>query len=494
MVAMVAGAGGKLTMSPNESSGELADLRRLVGELLAEVTALRAENAALKAENAALKLENAELRARLGMNSTNSSQPPSVDSPFKRPPPKPPTGKKPGGQRGHPGRFRRLAEAPTEIVVAAPCTCEHCGAGLGADDISGTPYIHEVVDIEIKHGVRHIQMWAGNCSTCGRRTRAKAPIGTPTGNFGPRLEAAIGMLTAQGVSRSDVQKIVDDLFDITMSTGAIDAVCTRVAESVEDAVEQVAEHVSDAGVAHADETGWHVRGKLGWLWGALTADAELFRFDARRNRDALAILVRGFGGVLHSDRWGPYKRFVAEMRQLCHAHLRRDMQALIDRGGLIGEIGKRLLGLSNTMFSIWHRFEAKAIDVDTLQAEMAPVQASWLTEAAALAARAEKGKALGKSMLQLWPALWNFLLYEGVVPTNNSMEQAIRKAVKIRKNTFGSTSDDGARRTASLLTVVGTARRQKARLMHFLIDALDRRNRGLPGPLLLPAPVPAATG
>lgn len=489
---MVASAGGKVAESLNETSSELADLRRLVAELLAEVAALRAENAALRAENAALKAENADLRARLGLNSTNSSQPPSTDSPFKRPPPKAPTGKKPGGQRGHRGHFRQLSQTPTEVVTVAPCACEHCGTDLAAGDVAGAAYVHEVVDIEVKHHVRQVQMWAAKCPKCKRSTRAKAPAGTPTGNFGPSLEAAIGMLTAQGTSRSDVQKLVDDLFGIQMSTGAIDSVCTRVAESVEDAVEQVAEHVSDAGVAHADETGWHVRGKLGWLWATLTADAELFRFDARRNRDALAVLLRGFGGVLHSDRWGPYKRYAEAMRQLCHAHLRRDMQALIDRGGPIGEIGRRLLALSNTMFSIWHRFEAKAIDSIALQSEMAPVQASWQSEATALAACTGKGRALGKSMLQLWPALWNFLLYEGVVPTNNSMEQAIRKAVKIRKNTFGSTSDDGARRTASLLTVLGTARRQKARLMSFLVDALDRRNRRLPGPLLLAGLAPAA--
>lgn len=491
---MVAGTGGKMSASLKRSSGEFEQLRLQVAELLAEVVALRAENATLKAENATLKAENAELRFRLGMDSTNSSKPSSTDSPFKRPPPTPPTGNKPGGQRGHPGSFRRLAKEPNEVVAARPCACARCGFSLGASDMLDAPAVHEVVDIEVKHHIRHVQMWAAKCPKCKKVTRAKAPVGTPTGNFGPNLEAAIGFLTMQGTSRGDLKKLLDAMFGIDMSTGAIDTVCTRVARSVADAVEQVAEHISNAAVAHADETGWHVRGKLGWMWAALVSGAELFRFDPRRNRDALVALVRDFDGILHSDRWKPYERFTAEMRQLCHSHLRRDIQAIIDRGGPNAEIGKRLLELSNEMFSIWHAFGDKKIDATALEEQMTPIQQKWRAESTALVASGTKGQALGKSMLALWPALWNFLHYEEVVPTNNEQEQAVRKCVKIRKNTFGSTSDEGADRTASLLTVLGTARRQGIGLMPWLTDALDRRNRGLPGALLLPEIALAGTG
>ena len=255
---------------------ELQDLRRQVAELLEVVGALRAENAVLKAENAALKVKVVELERRLGMDSSNSSKPPSSNSPFKRPPPTPPSGRKPGGQPGHPGKFRKLSTTPDVVVPCKPCACEHCYAELGDHDLVGEPMVREVIDIEVKHHVRHIKLFEARCPACHKKTRAQAPAGTPPGTFGPSVDAAIGLLTMHGVSRGDVQKFIKALFDLDISIGAIDQACTHVADASADAVEEIARHIEAAGVVHADETGWDVRGKLGWLWVALTAEAELF--------------------------------------------------------------------------------------------------------------------------------------------------------------------------------------------------------------------------
>ena len=472
---------------------EVADLRRQVAELQATVKALLAENAALRAENTVLKAEVASLKGRLGMDSSNSSKPPSTDSPFKRPPPQPSTGKRPGAQRGHKGRYRRQAATADVMETVAPCACAHCGEALGAGDVTGRPFVREIVDIEVKHHVRHIELLAAKCPKCRKKTRAQAPAGTPTGAFGPQVQATVGLMTMQGISRGDAQKLLKSMFDLDMSIGSIDKACTDVERSVDAAVEQVAKHIGDAAVAHADETGWHVRGKLGWLWSALAKGAEYFRFDPKRDRDALRALVGEFSGLLHSDRWGPYKLFAPEMRQLCHAHLRRDIQALIDADGADTAVGKRLLELSNEMFALWHAFERKEIDAAALENQMVPVKSGWEAAARTLAQRPQgKGRALGRSLLALWPALWNFVEYELVQPTNNEQEQGLRKAVKIRKNSFGSTSEAGAKRMAALLTVLGTARRQGVHLLRWLADALDRRTRGLAPPLLLPVGAGAA--
>jgi len=96
--------------------------------------------------------------------------------------------------------------------------------------------------------------------------------------------------------------------------------------------------------------------------------------------------------------------------------------------------------------------------------------------------------ALAQKSASAWrcdPALWNFLVYEGVQPTNNAQEQAMRTPVKIRKNAFGSTSDAGAQRMAGLLTVAGTAKRQNINLFKWMVHAMDCKNRGLPAPTLL---------
>ncbi|MSQ84776.1 MAG: hypothetical protein EXR77_18205 [Myxococcales bacterium] len=158
------------------------------------------------AESAALRAEVKELKARLGLDSSNSSRPPSTDSPFKAPPPKPPTGKKPGAQPGRLGKFRRLAATPDKTQHIIPCSCEHCGTALTADDLVGAGFERDVVDIEVHHHTQRIVLLAGKCPKCRKTTRAKAPVGTPAGTFGPKLQAAIALLTMHGTSRGDAHR------------------------------------------------------------------------------------------------------------------------------------------------------------------------------------------------------------------------------------------------------------------------------------------------
>jgi len=433
-----------------------------------------------------LRADNAELRARLGQSSSCSSKPPSTDSPFEHPPPSPPTGRKPGGQRGHKGHLRaRLEATRSESVV--PCARAHCGAALPAEAIAVEHQCHQVVDVVVRPEVVDYLLFVGRCPKCRRKTRAELPAGLPRGAFGPGVEATLALLTLHGVSRQDAAELMRVLFGVRISVGSVQRSCERIDDSIAAAVQRIADHVERAAVAHADETGWHVRGKLGWMWMALCNEAELFRFDPRRNTDAMISLLGTFNGVLHSDRWRPYALFSPEVRQVCHAHLRRDIQAIIDRGGADAELGARLLGSSDRMFHVWHRFERGEINSDGLVTDMAPIQAEWKreVESAATGAAARRTRSLCGSMLELWPALWNFVEYNDVVPTNNAAERAVRRPVKIRKNSFGSTSDRGANMIADLLTVMGTARRQGVELLDWFVPNRAAALLGVPGPPLL---------
>jgi transposase len=118
-------------------------------EAHALILRLLEENAKLTAQVAELMGRVTELEARLGMNSSNSHKPPSTDSPFKRPPPVPPSGRKPGGQPGHKAHQRAVLPAD-EVVELKPCTCEHCGAALSEADLRGEPTRHQRVDIEFR--------------------------------------------------------------------------------------------------------------------------------------------------------------------------------------------------------------------------------------------------------------------------------------------------------------------------------------------------------
>ena len=134
-------------------------------------------------------------------------------------------------------------------------------------------FVHEVVDIEVKSHVRHIEMLAVKCPQCKRRTRAPAPAGMPKGALGPNLHAAIGLLTMPATSRGDIQHLIHALFGVDVAIGTIDNTLTTLAQASAAAVDQVWHHVNGESVAHADETGWHVRGKLGGMWSAIVAGA-----------------------------------------------------------------------------------------------------------------------------------------------------------------------------------------------------------------------------
>jgi hypothetical protein len=138
------------------------------------------------------------------------------------------------------------------------------------------------------------------------------------------------------------------------------------------------------------------------------------------------------------------------------------------------------------MFCIWHAFGRGEIDCVQLAAQMAPIQKRWKQLAdTAETTTTGKPRALGRSMLKLWPALWAFIDLEGVAPTNNEQEQALRIAVRIRKNSYGSTSEAGAQFVSRMLSILGTARRQGVPFIDWLRQARTAFRQGLAPPPLL---------
>ena len=235
---------------------------------------------------------------------------------------------------------------------------------LSPESVIGLSSSHQVTDVEVHPTVTQFDMKKHRCGGCRRVTHAERPLGT-AGSFGTDLEAIIAALTVRfHMSRLDVVELCRTVFGITISVGSVQATCERMSDSIASTVQGIADHFATAAVAHADETGWYLRGKLVWMWAALTEQAEYFRVDPRRNTDAMKKLLGDFTGLLHSDRWKPYEAFSTTHRQLCHAHLRRDIPALIDAGGESQVIGEKLLALSNTMFSDWHAFCDREINSD----------------------------------------------------------------------------------------------------------------------------------
>lgn len=442
----------------------------------------------------ALEEEVRSLKAQLAQNSSNSSRPPSSDPPWKpRKPPEEPSGRKPGGQPGHKGKARDLVppEKVNKTVNVTPDKCGHCGATGDVLTLLGEAVIHQLMELpEFKAFVTQYNLLHCRCGKCGWVTRADLPADVPASPFGPGLMALCALLTAKfKMSRRDVEAFLADVLGIDISLGAVNDLCERVSEAVAPAVAQVATEVAAAQAVHADETGWRQRGDRRWMWTATASDLEYFIIAQSRGRDSLEqLLPETFNGSVTCDRWRPYERFADISRQTCHSHLRRDSQGLIDRGGAAKAIGEMFLAASNRMFTEWHAFKRNEFDRSELHRRMRGVRISWgRSVSAAMACRDRKAAAFGRDLNKHWHALWTFIYEEGVEPTNNDAERALRKAVIWRKCSFGTQSDRGSRFVARMMTVIGTAKRRGIGVYQWLVAACRAAISHQPAPLLNPA-------
>jgi transposase len=463
--------------------------------LLEQLATLRRENAALRAENAVLQARIRELEAKLGQDSSNSSRPPSSDPPQvagKRR--ARPSGRKRGGQPGHRGAYRALlpVEQVDEIVAVVPEQCRHCGQSFPETGVRRTSRVwrHQVVELlPLAVRVTEYQMAVRRCAACGRRTRANPPPGVPRRSFGPRLTAVVALLSGRyRLSRREVRQLLQDLWAVRVSLGAVVRQEQAQSAALAPTVEEARAAVPQAPVVNLDETGWRQEQHRAWLWTVVTAELTLFRIDRRRSGAVVeALLGTQFAGVVGSDRWSAYTRFPAERRALCWAHLKRDFQSLVDRGGEAAPVGRWGLAEIERLFALWHRFRAGEFDREELRRRLVPLQARM----GRLLQRGQAnpdGKAAGlcRELTKWWPALWTFARVNGVEPTNNVAERALRPAVLWRKACFGSASEAGSRFAERLLSVVATCRQQGRPLLGFLVDAGEAAVRGAAAPSLLP--------
>jgi transposase len=436
-----------------------------------------------------LQQQLADTTAKLNTNSSNSSLPPSSDR-FrgKRRPPTPPDQprKKRGGQQGHPRQQRPLV-GPDQVRETIPCiptTCRRCGKPLTGND--SDPLRHQVAELPVVvPDVVEYQLHRLICPCCHTSTCGTLPPGVK-GQFGPRLEAALALLAGQyRLGLRPVADLAADLWGLNISTGMVSKLRGRTAEALELPWVQVALYIRDHNV-NIDETTWRENKKRAYLWAAVTRLAALFRvFNNRTAQSAQSMLGKAYAGVATCDRLKSY--WWIKRLQWCWAHLRRDFQAMIDRGKPGKAIGESLLGQSNTLFHLWHQFREGKLSRKRLQEAMRPVR-----EAVKLALqRGEKsrcGKTAGtcKELLGHEEWLWTFVDVEEVEPTNNEAERTARHAVLLRKTSGGTDSQQGSRFIERILTVVHTCRRQGKKVLDYLSACIETWRHGRDPPSLVP--------
>lgn len=445
---------------------------------------------------AELEQRIAALEARLGTNSTNSSVPPSAN-PLGAPRPvrTKQSERKPGAQPGHPPRLKQLAppDRVNRVVPFVPATCARCDAALPADPAPGAPEPTRFQHAELPPLVAFITEFQGHARTCPRCahvTHAPIPREHLAQSVGPRLTATLSYFAGcHGVSKRGAEEIAAVVFDAPVALGTVANLEQEMSAALAAPHQEAVAAVRAAAVKYADETSWKLRGKLCWLWAAATTKVVAFLIHAQRGAAGLAALLgAAVHGILHSDRWGVYDQVPAKRRQVCWAHLKRDFQKVIDRGGpsvFVGQAGGRIV---KKVFAAWHAFQGGQTTRAQLHSQLEPVMSRLqrvLLEGAILG----EDRAVAtfcENLLALEPALWTFTQVEGVEPTNNFMERLLRRAVLWRKRSFGCWSVAGCRFVERILSVVQTLRLQDKNALEYLHEALLAHRSGQPCPKLLP--------
>ncbi len=389
----------------------------------------------------------AALEARVSQNSRNSNRPPSSDRPYAKRSARSGTQGRPGAKPGHPGHRHALL-APTEVIAVTP---EACPCGRREFPETMPYYTHQVIELpEIAMQVTHVVLHEARCPQCGRLL--KAPLSEEHRyGYGPRLTALIGELSgSQRGSRSMVQEFCTSVLGVPISRGAIQRVVERVSEAISPHDEAIAEKARLAPVNFIDETAWYQHGGLAWLWMLANTTVALFTVQVSRSKAAFEALIERWAGILVSDGYGVYHHRL-HGRQTCPAHLIRRARGLAERRDAeLAWFGSRVMTELQRLVH-WATAPPTSGEVQTWYARMVHLLAQF-------GPRRDEAGTLARTLEREMGSLWTFVVEEGVEPTNNRAERALRFAVLWRKIMQGTYHEKGDRWVERILSLRATCR------------------------------------
>lgn len=430
----------------------------------------------------------AELEARLPKTPQNSSLPPSTQHPHAKPiGKKPKSNKKRGGQPGHVKHSRPLlpTDQCDEVRVLTPTACRRCGAALRGRD--SVPLRHQVYELpEINPYVTEYQRQRLTCA-CGTTTCAELPAGVSSSQAGPHLSALVALLMGSfRQSKRRVALFLSTVLNQPCSPSWVVKLQAEATAALRPAYEELQAKLPQEPILGIDESPTKEANRKSWLWTAVAKKFSLFAIRPTREATALTELLGAkFKGVVNCDRAKMY--FQLRRTQWCWAHLQRDFQALIDRGTKVAQrLGQDLLRPVRELFRLWAELRAGALTRHSWRRLMTPVRAE-------LERLLQRGMRSGEAKLVRMCSglyrhrqrLWTFLKVDGVEPTNNASERALRPAVIWRKLSFGTQSAAGSRFVETILSIVETCRQQHRGVFAYLTAAIQARRNGKSTPSLL---------
>jgi len=411
-----------------------------------------------------LEEELNQLKAKMNKNSTNSDKPPSTDNPYKVRRKKKKNKGRPGAKAGHKGHSQKLSE-PTKTVPLFPDKCK-CGSNEFND---GEPfYIHQEIELpEIRMEITHFILHKAECADCGRTTKASLPYEHRSG-YGVRLSSFIANTAGiEGNSRTTIQEFCRSVLKFDISLGAIQKVIDRVSEAIQPHYQAIAELARTSDVNGIDETSWKLNGVLMYLWAMVNPRVAFFKIHQQRSRKAFLALIENWRGILISDGYNVYQKWV-NLRQTCLSHLIRHAKGLSEHPKReIREFGEavylklqQLCSMANEKPELeeWNEFYSGFIDL--------------IFNNCTRYCKDEAGQ-FARRLLKEIDSLWVFLEVSGVEPTNNASERGLRFGVLWRKRSQGTRSEKGNRWVERILTLRQTARLRNISCFDILVDAMN---------------------
>ena len=356
-----------------------------------------------------------------------------------------------------------LTPTDTQMILPTICDCGRCDFAPGTVD---PYYTHQHIELpEIQMNVTHFILYKARCNGCGKTVRADVPKEYQSG-YGPRLSAMVAEFSgSHGASRQSVQDFCQSVLGIPISIGGIQRIIDRSSEALEPVYDEIGKQARQAKVNHIDETSWFQSGKLNWLWTMVNHAVAFFMIHPNRSKTAFDQLVDDWKGILVSDNYGVYVNWI-NTRQSCLAHYIRKAKALAERKDeSVSSFGKSI---------------RKELQLLCRWAKAPPSDKQWqafysrfMLLLLLYEGSDDSAGQLARSLLSEMDSLWVFLEENGVEPTNNRAERALRFGVIWRKRSNGTQSEKGNRWVERILSIKQTCRIKAQPVFPILVDAIS---------------------
>jgi transposase/uncharacterized coiled-coil protein SlyX len=436
----------------------------LVETLLATVARQQALIEGQQAAITALTARLQHLENQLATRSHNSSKPPSSDGFAKKTKSRrEKSGKKPGGQPGHPGRTLEMVAAPDHTVSHGPEQCPCCGEALA--DVAATDVERrQVFDLPpVGVEVTEHQVGTKQCPRCGCATRGAFPAWvTQPVQYGPRLLSLLVYLVVfQMLPWQRTRELLADLYGVQIGGGTLATAVERCFQGLASTAARIREALRQAKVVGFDETGVRIDGKLHWWHTASTPELTQYHVHAKRGREGIEagkILPEFAGRAIH-DAWSPYAAYGCA-HGLCNAHHLRELIYLVERAGqewaaeLIEVLDGETRGASEA--------EYRRLVAAGWAANPAPALSAEETEAAPKRGRRAQSKARNLlTRLERDERETLAFVYDFDVPfDNNQAERDLRMMKVQQKISGGFRSEEGAHCFGRIRGYLATMRKQ----------------------------------